>query len=98
MKEFTHYFNLISVTTCLIFAIIYLDKSLVGYLFLGLFQIILSIVLTIKFIVYKKNIRSIVIYWILVFTYLFLIQRIFNHFKFILTKIETEDVFLYLIE
>lgn len=81
MKKFTHYFNLLSVITCLIFAIVFHDKVLIGYLFLGLFQIILLIVITIKFIIYKKYIKSIMIYWTLVLTYFFIIQRIFNHYN-----------------
>jgi hypothetical protein len=78
IKLITHFSNILFVILCFIFAIVHYDKALIGYFFLGIYQIVLTLIITISFHVRKKNIKSIIIYWLMVATYFILIQRLFH--------------------
>lgn len=81
LRKITHYFNVVAVTTCIVLALIYFDKALTGYFLLGLFQVTLTLILSVTYLFKKKRLKPILVYWLLVVAYFIFILRIFIYFN-----------------
>jgi len=65
MRRILFYFNLMATLTCLLFALIEGEKALAGYFFLGIFQVITSLIVSFIAFTEQKN-SGFLIYWLMV--------------------------------
>jgi hypothetical protein len=77
MKKLVHYTNATATTICIISAIILKEQAISVYIYLGLFQIAQTFILTLISFYRKRNILETISYWFMVVGF-FSLAKIIN--------------------